>query len=488
MRGSDYFLKTERTHNSHRGIIVGFDPGLTVGIAILDLNGALISIGSYKEIRRSEIVSHIIAYGRTVLLATDVYPPPKTVRKLASILNSKIWSPYRSMSVESKIEIVDSYLQCNDRDKKSFEQLPQNAHERDALAAAVKTYRDHLNKFRQIDKRAEMAELSYEEVETVKIMVINGTSISNSIAQILEDREKKIDDPIKQKSEVRVEGENLAEIEIHAPPRELSKNLEETVFEGSKRIMEYNDKQNSDMEVVSKLKNKLKNQERYIEKLKEKNTILEEQVQIYRTEISKLHSHVDKLHYEYKTNILKEKELVSKIAIIKRLKEKYSDEKKRRSELEKKFRTTSDIRALELSENAVPVKIIESFTKDGIREACDFWKIKRDDVILLKNSEGGGSHTASMIIQMGVKAVITMDKISDPAEHEFESNLVPIIPSSTVQLKFMKEFAIVNSKSLENEIEGWNKKISNQKETEDKIKLLKLVDEYRAQRRRSVDR
>ena len=39
MRGSDYFLKTERTHNSHRGIIVGFDPGLTVGIAILDLNG-----------------------------------------------------------------------------------------------------------------------------------------------------------------------------------------------------------------------------------------------------------------------------------------------------------------------------------------------------------------------------------------------------------------------------------------------------------------
>jgi len=74
MRGSDYFLKKERTHNSHRGIIVGFDPGLTVGIAILDLNGVLISLESYKEIKKSEIVSHIIAYGRTVLLATDVYP------------------------------------------------------------------------------------------------------------------------------------------------------------------------------------------------------------------------------------------------------------------------------------------------------------------------------------------------------------------------------------------------------------------------------
>ena len=485
MRDLDYFLKTERTHNSHKGIIVGFDPGLTVGIAILDLNGSLISLGSYKEIRRSEIVSHIIAYGRTVLLATDVYPPPKTVKKLASILNSKIWSPYRSMSVESKIEIVDSYLQSNDKDKNSFEQLPQNAHERDALAAAVKTYRDHLNKFRQIEKRAEMAELSYDEVETVKMKVINGTSISNTISKILEDKEKKINDPIKPESDVIVECENLSEIDV--PTCELSKNPDKTSFESSKSIIKYNDKHNSDFEAVSKLKHKLKNQEKYMDKLKQKNTILEVEVQNYRTEISKLQSQLDKLHHEYKTNILKKKELVSKIAVIKRLQDKYSSEKSRRLELEKKIQATSDIKALELSENEVPVKIIESFTRDGIREASDRWKIKKDDVILLKNSEGGGSQTASMIIQMGVKAIITMDKISDPAEHEFESNLVPIIPSTIIKLSFMNEFAIVNSHLLEKEIESWNKKISKQREKEDKMKLLKLVDEYRAHRRRHPD-
>ncbi len=63
------------------------------------------------------------------------------------------------MSVESKIDIVDSYLQSKIIDKTSFE-IPQNAHERDALAAAVKTYRDHINKFRQIEKRAEKAKLN----------------------------------------------------------------------------------------------------------------------------------------------------------------------------------------------------------------------------------------------------------------------------------------------------------------------------------------
>jgi predicted RNase H-like nuclease (RuvC/YqgF family) len=111
MKGSDLFLKPDRTNNSHRGIIVGFDPGLTVGIAILDLNGNLISLVSCKEIRRSEIISHIISYGKTVLVATDVYPIPKTVKKLATTLNSKIWSPYKCMSIESKTDIVDSYLQ-----------------------------------------------------------------------------------------------------------------------------------------------------------------------------------------------------------------------------------------------------------------------------------------------------------------------------------------------------------------------------------------
>ena len=90
MKGSELFLKSDKSNKSARDIIVGFDPGLTVGIAILNLKGQLISLASFKEIRRSEIISFIIGYGSTVLVATDVYSPPKTVRKLASTLNSKI--------------------------------------------------------------------------------------------------------------------------------------------------------------------------------------------------------------------------------------------------------------------------------------------------------------------------------------------------------------------------------------------------------------
>ena len=50
MKNSYLFLKTQRINKAPKGIIVGFDPGLTVGIAILNLNGHLISLASFKEI------------------------------------------------------------------------------------------------------------------------------------------------------------------------------------------------------------------------------------------------------------------------------------------------------------------------------------------------------------------------------------------------------------------------------------------------------
>ena len=179
IKESNLIFKTQKSNRTTRGIIVGYDPGLTVGIAILNLRGELISLDSFKEIRRSEIISHIIGHGNTVLVATDVYPAPKTVRKIATTLNSKIWSPYKDMSVESKIDIVDSFTAMG----KSLN-VPQNAHERDALAAALRTYKDHSNKFKQIEKRAEQLSLTEDQVDEVKIQVINGKSISNSIREI----------------------------------------------------------------------------------------------------------------------------------------------------------------------------------------------------------------------------------------------------------------------------------------------------------------
>ena len=92
---------------------MGFDPGLTVGIAIIDLSGNIISLKSFKEASHSDIVLEIISHGRAIIVASDVYPPPKMVKKLAASLNAKIYSPPKVMTIESKNEMVEEYIKGN---------------------------------------------------------------------------------------------------------------------------------------------------------------------------------------------------------------------------------------------------------------------------------------------------------------------------------------------------------------------------------------
>ncbi|MGZ4857361.1 MAG: DUF460 domain-containing protein, partial [Methanobacteriaceae archaeon] len=105
-----YSQSSNLTHKWQKGIIVGLDPGLTVGVAILDLSGHIICVDSYKEISRAELIKYITNHGKTVLMATDVQTPPKTVKKIATALNSKIKSPHKDLAVGAKIESVEDYI------------------------------------------------------------------------------------------------------------------------------------------------------------------------------------------------------------------------------------------------------------------------------------------------------------------------------------------------------------------------------------------
>lgn len=439
--------KTEE--RNQKWIIVGFDPGLTVGIAILDLSGNVISTKSFKEISRSEIIKHIISYGKTVLVATDVYPPPKMVKKLASTLNSKISSPSKTFTVSSKTEVVDSYL-----NEISSSISSDNAHERDALAAAIKTYKHYQKKLNQIEKRAGKLGLSHAEIDEVKSIVIKGCPISKAIDHVL-----KIPEGTDLETQI-VEIEN----DMDSIDQEKLKKIEEA---------------------ARKLKLKIKSQQNQIKHLERKNKRLKKDINKYKNKNSALESKIEKLHYDYSKDILSKKEISSKLSIIKGLQEKYTAEKKRREELEGNLRSIKNIRVQELSKKAVPVKIIESFTKEGIKSACDYWKIKKGDIVLLSSSEGGGSQTAALLIKTGISAVIVMDKMSHPAEEEFEKNEVPVLDAGNINLKMIDEFAVVDRDILNEEIGTWKVKTADRRKKEEEEKLLGVIEEYRAQRRRS---
>ena len=84
------------------------------------------------------------------------------------------------------------------------------------------------------------------------------------------------------------------------------------------------------MSSISRLKNKLKSQQKYIKNLKLKNTLLEDEIIENQSEISNSNQKSINSIREYTKKILQKKELSSKIAMIKRLQEQYSNEKARR--------------------------------------------------------------------------------------------------------------------------------------------------------------
>lgn len=445
--------ENKKTHK--KWVIVGFDPGLTVGIAIMDLNGNIISLKSFKEASPSEIVLEIISHGRAIIISSDVYPPPKMVKKLAASLNSKIYSPPKVMTIESKNEMVEEYVR-----EKSSNFSPNNAHQRDALAAAIKTYKNYEKKLNQIDNRAIEKNLSFDETEEVKNLFINGTPITKALEIVLDS-----------KSSVKAGKSDTKDFFTDHEPVVNDVNLDfDDILKLKKRI--------------KRQETQIKNQEAIIKNLRDKNKLLKNKIQREKRKSSKIKFKLEKLYQEYENEILLDKEVASKINIIKKLQHKYNYEKSLREELEKNLKTVNKIKTVEISHKMVPVKIIKSFTREGIQEAIQRWDLKKGDVVMFSSSMGGGSQTALLLVNLSLKAVIIPDKMPHQAKEVLENNSIPVISSSKINVDLNEDFALVNFENLNHEIEKWKIKIKDQRSFEEKQKLLNVIDEYRAKRKR----
>lgn len=469
---------------SQIGIIVGLDPGMTAGVAILDLSGEILGVNSFKEVSRADIIRYIINYGKTVLVATDVHNPPKMVKKMASALNSRIFYPYRDLAVSAKNELVDEYIYPQDqrppmrKSRVDTNSTPQNAHERDALAAAIQAYKKYQKKLELIERRTQSLELTPKMVDDIKIMVINEIPITKAINITLE----KINPPTHSAGE-STQNNNSSKKSVNGTKSHKKEYKEHEKFQDTFKE-DYGSELSSE---ISRLQNRLKSQEKQIRNLQNKNSLLEDDILQYQDEIFQLENKIQRLQYQYSQNILHQKEITKKNSIIKGIQEKYNYEKALRQDLEDQIQSIKRIRAMELSRKASPVKIIDSFSRDGIREVVSSKNIKSGDVVLLRSSKGGGSHTASLLVELGVKAVITTEKMSHQAKEVFEKNMIPLLEEENVDLKMADDFAFIMNQDLNREIDKWTKNEEDKKKKEDRNKLLKIMDDYKAQRKRSTN-
>ncbi|MEM5815034.1 MAG: DUF460 domain-containing protein [Candidatus Aenigmatarchaeota archaeon] len=167
-----------------KNLIVGYDAGLNVGIAILDTEGNVVLVKTYRGEDREKIVREILRFGRPILFSTDKRKVSRSIKEVASSFGCRVFRPKRDFMIDEKEEII-----------KKLKIEVKDDHQRDALAAGFYAFSKIKKKLEIIKNFLEKRNLIefYDEViyRFFKNSGINLVSVLESLVKKEEIKEKK---------------------------------------------------------------------------------------------------------------------------------------------------------------------------------------------------------------------------------------------------------------------------------------------------------
>lgn len=195
-----------------KSLILGVDPGTTIGLAALDLDGNLVDLKSSRQMSLKDVVEYILSLGQPVVVASDVAKMPASVEKIRRLFQAVAYSPKEDKTQEEKATLCGDFPYSND-------------HERDSLAAAVEAFRYFDNHFRNAVKRAPAG----YNLDDIRAGLIRGQSLEQITGRSEEKFQAREDDaepagPITPADDrmLRLDG-RVKKLTLHV--HELEKNL-----------------------------------------------------------------------------------------------------------------------------------------------------------------------------------------------------------------------------------------------------------------------
>jgi len=416
-------LKFEPLRSRRGYIIAGIDPGTTTGIAALNLRGELVDLLSARAMSPPDVIEWLAERGKTLVVATDVFPTPGAVEKVKRSFSAVLYSPGSDISSEEKIALAREYGYKND-------------HERDALAAAASAYKKYKNKFQQVEKKCPPG----LDPEEVKALVVRGLSIDQAISGMTQ--------PPPEEPTAPREAEAPVDSDIAALMAENRRQTEQI-----RRLREY----------AEELKGEL---------AKDEETRL------------RLEGKIERLKDKSRREIKRDQEIRIREKEIDRLRGLLRQERKVNRKLKARLKRAK--KAEELEEEAVgrSVKEVASFSREALLEAAEQLEIGKGDVIILQDASGGGPNTADLFIEWEVEAVIIETEMEASVEGYLMDGNVPVISSREVPVRRVAGIALIDPDELERALARWaeHKQVRVAKQ---KTEWLEgMIKEYRAERRK----
>jgi len=412
-----------RSHGrSKRKLVVGIDPGTTCGLAVLDLDARPILIESGKGTTKDTVIHKISEAGDAIIVASDVSPAPDFVRKVAASLNTIIFTPEVAIESTEKHLIVQDYAAQH-----RIKSLDPHSH--DALAAALKAFRNYSVKFKQVEAcvRALGRPVPLDEA---KALVVRGHTIKRALELLIKRKE---------------ESDAIKTIRTH---------------ESSE---------------LTSLKKKVSEQCGEVERLEVQNQRLQEKVERLKSEIVRIESQREKERVDASREMKKERIYRIQRSEIENLQAQLEKAKHAMAEYQQRFDHLKHLREREARGEIMLLRPIESFTSKGIDDAVKIFEIGRGDSVILLDASGGGRSTARTLAQMGLRAVVACTPMSHEAEEELEHSGTPLLSSSNLHVEWIEGYPYISAEELKTALET----VGKLDDTEEKKFISEIIDEYR---------
>jgi len=425
-------------HQEEKPIIVGLDPGIITGVAILDLHGNLLFVNSGLALDKMSIIRTITKFGNPVVIASDVRRVPAVVEKIASVLGCAVYAPPRDLSVEEKRRIVQDNVA-------NFKDVVKNSHQRDAVAAALKAYFNFKNKFMQLEARAKELNLSRPQIEKAKALIVKGFTIKEALERVMFD-----DRPDKSPTTAQ------AEPEIQRLRSELSR-LREKVEEQSRAIR---DLEESRLNLLKQLKER----EAKIEELEE--ALIKASLKSSRTSQD---DEIVKRRLEASAKTISE--LKARVEVMER-------------DLEELKRLVREL----AKGNVVIVKEVRSITKRSVEEAMKYEVLGEGEIALVQDPTSSNVEGIELLIKMRPEAIITkVDKMPKDVLEIIKENCIPVIDLGEVKVERASDFLYVPS-TIKELIKSRKEQLLAERDRSLKEKLKDMLRKYREERARELER
>ena len=408
-------------------LIVGIDPGTTVGIAALDLDGDLVHLSSSRALGQAEIISAILAAGRPVLIATDKAEMPFAVEKVRRAFSAAAWTPGKDVLIKEKYELAEGYDFAND-------------HERDALSAAVSAYRSYANKFDSVLKRVPPG----TDIDPVRAGIIRGMPLEQ-ILESLRHPEDLPDEPV-----------IIEEEPVPDEKDERIQRLEEAVA-----------------------------------KLRKLVGSLSEEVEVKDKAIAALQKRLVLERDERETKILSSEEITSREEELVQVKKALRKEERRSKTLRVRLDRMKHFISLQAGDGCTALKVLQLLAKDHVKSLDDEMGVGEEDILYVLTIDGWGRSVIRDLAEAKIGAVILPRLTFQRAQsqhliEEFREADIPILDGANLSPRVKGKIGVVDTAAFASALADW-KATQEVYKNEKKIGEIRgMVEEYQVERVKDV--